>query len=308
VNKPYTFHGKTALFFGDSITKGHTDGNTVTPNSFPKLFAERVGMSFTNLAVSGTTLSEGIANAIKSTSLNSDFVFIAGGVNDWQLGVALSTFRANLIDLCSYLKTSYAGEVIFITPINEAGWISSKIVADLQEYRNIITEVAIQNGFSVVQGSLFNFPTKDGNADYIASIFGDKLHPSELGYQLYAKGLATALCGADGEDSASAVQGNLDTHTANKSNPHEVTLGQLGVTATTTELNYINGVTSNIQTQFDNLSKIYIGTQEQYDIADAKGLVPVGAIVIIVDEEFDYGSTSAELGYAILGQMILGLG
>ena len=57
---------------------------------------------------------------------------------------------------------------------------------------------------------------------------------------------------------------DLTSHINNKSNPHGVTLSQLGVTATaaelnkmdgvtatTAELNYVNGVTSNIQTQLD---------------------------------------------------------
>ena len=57
---------------------------------------------------------------------------------------------------------------------------------------------------------------------------------------------------------------DLTSHTSNKSNPHGVTLAQLGVTATATELNsldgitatvtelnYVDGVTSNIQTQLN---------------------------------------------------------
>lgn len=57
---------------------------------------------------------------------------------------------------------------------------------------------------------------------------------------------------------------DLTAHTSNKSNPHGVTLSQLGVTATaaelnvmdgvtatTAELNYVDGVTSNIQTQLN---------------------------------------------------------
>ena len=57
---------------------------------------------------------------------------------------------------------------------------------------------------------------------------------------------------------------DLTSHTGNKSNPHGVTLSQLGVTATSselnvldgitatvTELNYTDGVTSNIQTQLN---------------------------------------------------------
>lgn len=65
-------------------------------------------------------------------------------------------------------------------------------------------------------------------------------------------------------DTSRASQTSLDSHTSNKSNPHGVTLAQLGITATATELNaldgitataaelnYVDGVTSNIQTQLN---------------------------------------------------------
>lgn len=68
-------------------------------------------------------------------------------------------------------------------------------------------------------------------------------------------------------DTSRAAQTSLDSHTGNKSNPHGVTLGQLGltataseinvldgITATVTELNYVDGVTSNIQTQLNGKS------------------------------------------------------
>lgn len=44
---------------------------------------------------------------------------------------------------------------------------------------------------------------------------------------------------------------DLTSHTGNKTNPHGVTLAQLGVNATAAELNYVDGVTSNIQTQLN---------------------------------------------------------
>lgn len=71
--------------------------------------------------------------------------------------------------------------------------------------------------------------------------------------------VVAALDTAIGSKASSA---DLTAHTGNKSNPHGVTLAQLGVTATadelnvmggisasTTELNYMAGVTSNVQTQ-----------------------------------------------------------
>ena len=66
-------------------------------------------------------------------------------------------------------------------------------------------------------------------------------------------------------DTSRAAQTSLDSHTSNKSNPHGVTLAQLGltatanelntldgITATVTELNYVKGVTSNVQTQLNS--------------------------------------------------------
>ena len=50
---------------------------------------------------------------------------------------------------------------------------------------------------------------------------------------------------------AKANAADLTSHTGNKSNPHGVTLSQLGVTATAAELNYVDGVTSNVQTQLN---------------------------------------------------------
>lgn len=62
-------------------------------------------------------------------------------------------------------------------------------------------------------------------------------------------------------------------------------------------------------------SKIFVGTYEQYETANADGKIPVGALVIITDDGTSGGgssggdntsSTTAILGQAILGQMILG--
>lgn len=57
-------------------------------------------------------------------------------------------------------------------------------------------------------------------------------------------------------DTTRAAASDLTSHTGNKSNPHGVTLSQLGITATATELNYCDGVTSNIQTQLNNTVKL----------------------------------------------------
>ena len=83
-------------------------------------------------------------------------------------------------------------------------------------------------------------------------------------------------------DTSRAAQTSLDSHTGNKSNPHGVTLAQLGltataaelntldgITATVTELNYVDGVTSNIQTQLN--SKAASGHTHNYAGSSSAG-------------------------------------
>ena len=60
---------------------------------------------------------------------------------------------------------------------------------------------------------------------------------------------ATAI--ADAKQAGTDAQSNLTTHINNKTNPHGVTLAQLGVNASADELNYMDGVTDYIQTQLD---------------------------------------------------------
>lgn len=208
VRKPFAFSGKTAVFTGDSITAGFTSGTTTTQNGYPKLFSDAVGLSFTNAGVGGATIArvtnypciqDQVANANKTI----DFLFIAGGVNDWQLNVAFDTFEAAVETLCQYINNNFPAttQVIWITPINHAGWDithPATRVGNVQDYRNMLTRVVTMNDtlsrFSIVQGDEFNFPTADDAESYWSVAFGDRLHPSELGYKnIYTPGLLNAL-------------------------------------------------------------------------------------------------------------------
>lgn len=56
--------------------------------------------------------------------------------------------------------------------------------------------------------------------------------------------------------------------------------------------------------------KIFVGTKSEYDIAYANNRIALGALVIILDEEFGGNnagsSATSKLGVAVLGQMKLG--
>lgn len=105
-----------------------------------------------------------------------------------------------------------------------------------------------------------------------------------------------------------SIQEDINTHVNNKSNPHNVKLTQLGltataaelnkmdgVTATTAELNYVDGVTGNIQTQLNGKQATINGaattitdsnlTASRALVSNSSGKVAASAV------------TSTELGY-----------
>lgn len=61
----------------------------------------------------------------------------------------------------------------------------------------------------------------------------------------------------------------LVDHLGNSSNPHNVTLTQLGVNATADELNYVDGVTSNIQTQLNAKAGTSVATTSNSGLMSA---------------------------------------
>lgn len=107
----------------------------------------------------------------------------------------------------------------------------------------------------------------DNNKDTLDSLTTNKVNVSDIINNLTTNNSGKVLSAAQGvaiKALIDALQEELDSHIDNTSNPHNVTLSQLGITATaaelnimdgitatTTELNYVDGVTSNIQTQLN---------------------------------------------------------
>lgn len=205
VRKPFNFNGKKAIFCGDSITQGFTTGTTMTKDNYVKLFSEQVGLKYTNKALAGSTIyyheNYGyIYDQLTGIGEKPDYIFIAGGVNDWALGSTIAQVEEAIKTYCDYIHSNLANvPVIWITPINEGGWKTNVTpVATLQEYRNAITRAVIENDsqhcFSILQGNEFNFPTSESDSKYISYAFGDKLHPSVNGYaNIYVPAMLNAL-------------------------------------------------------------------------------------------------------------------
>jgi lysophospholipase L1-like esterase len=195
IYKPFSFNGKTATFVGDSVTAGFTTGSTTTTENYVKLFCQKVGLTPTNRAIGGAAFTEGynevltLQEQLEQAAVNSDFLFVAGGSNDWQLNVTDTDFRQAVTDICDYIQEHYNGTVIFITPINCIRTNNNPLPLDY--YISTLIEIVSGYGYNIVCGSYFPFPSKSGVAD---AVFGDNIHPSELGYKIYAGSLQSVLC------------------------------------------------------------------------------------------------------------------
>lgn len=208
--KPFNFSGKASVWFGDSITYGMSSPDVNTPslhytaNGYVKLFSDSVGMTNVNRAISGTTFADtvdtnSILNRVLAYTTPKDFVFVAGGTNDHSLNKPLGalgdttgeTVYGALHVICQHFKTNYAtSQVIFITPLEKTRDYPNQ-VAPLDSYRKAVYEMAVINGYSVVDGRKIGFPSDKGAfADLLIS---DGVHPSELGHEHYAKTLQGIL-------------------------------------------------------------------------------------------------------------------
>ena len=208
--KPFIFSGKSSVWFGDSITYGMSSPDASNPslhytaNGYVKIFSDSVGMTNVNRAISGTTFADtldtnSILNRVLAYTTPKDFVFVAGGTNDHSLNKPLGalgdttgeTVYGALHVICQHFKTNYAtSQVIFITPLEKTRDYPNQ-VAPLDSYRKAVYEMAVINGYSVVDGRKVGFPSDKGAfADLLIS---DGVHPSELGHEHYAKTLQGIL-------------------------------------------------------------------------------------------------------------------
>ena len=203
------FSGKTITAFGDSITYGVCSPNlgNAGANSYIRLFASKVGATLVNDAVSGSCITDevGITNSIydKVTEFTgqTDFIFVAGGVNDYYTGKTLgsfgdsssSTFYGALDSMCSYLASNYqAATVVFITPVNTTRE-APNAVASLNDYRNAIYEIATKYKFNVVDGGSIDLPMVSGSWGNLMIDGSDGVHPTLLGHFHYYAGLCGKL-------------------------------------------------------------------------------------------------------------------
>ncbi len=198
-------------------------------------------------------LSSGIK--LDLTNINASKAWFSGINLSGLLAYTLTITSENVVDFTSSSKsaTQYAYGGVKAATKSDTDTVEAKIGTD---------------------GKLYvpTYPSLDGYAteEYTDTAIANLVNSAPETLDTLGE-IATAMSeNADVVEALEAAVGtkanasDLTAHTGNKSNPHGVTLAQLGVTATaaelnimdgvtatTTELNYVDGVTSNIQAQLN---------------------------------------------------------
>lgn len=189
--KPFTLEGANCLAVGDSIMKGYnSSGATISERPWINIVSDACKFAnLRNVAVGGAGFLRGttILQQLQSVQLDSrDIIVISAGVNDHDNNIPISTYEQAIEDAFSYLDENkgITTKVLFVTPINRASPTDVNNVLPLDFYRDIITKKCLEHRYSVIDGSMFGFT--DYYCEYQELTQSDGLHPTDLGYQIYA--------------------------------------------------------------------------------------------------------------------------
>ena len=222
------YKGKTIACIGDSITAAY--GVAKDENDYVTLLAERLGMEYIRLGVSGTTLcTDGsrtcnIDKLSESSLRGADVVTVAMGINDfcgagadyYKLGDIHSTDTSTVCGAvrmwCERIgelrKTDSLKDTqfYFVTPLitswnnsvtSARNWDQSKTNIHgytLRDLCNAIIEVAALYDIAVIDLNLLSgLYYVDAGDNNIGVFGGDGVHPGEEGHAMMAEAIANVL-------------------------------------------------------------------------------------------------------------------
>ena len=204
--------GLTINFLGDSITEGK--GVLVPENRFVDRIAATARCVCRNYGVGGTRIARQ-AKASDPTRYdldynarflcmdhNADMIVVFGGTNDFGHGDApmgskedksVYTFYGAVQSLYTSIRTCYDNsQVVILTPLHRFRPEEDSMDPRLEEYVNVIRELALENRFHLLD--LYNdskiHPCLE-NAR--ATLVPDGLHPNDDGHKILAEELLEFL-------------------------------------------------------------------------------------------------------------------
>ena len=175
--------GRCAIIYGDSITQGY---DAKFPSlSYANIIADTFGLNAINQAIGGEIFTLGIL--LGAPELQPEVITVAYGTNDWVFSAREDTLEC-AEKFFKMLESLYpCAKIVYISPIWRADTESRGAKGgDFFKLVEKLEEVAKKCGASVISGLDF-FPRDTG-------MFSDgSLHPNDLGFSLYAKGVIERL-------------------------------------------------------------------------------------------------------------------
>lgn len=171
------------VVYGDSVTQGFEASNVGA--TWPWLVARARGWEMINVAVGGRSSNVPDARAI--AALRPDAVAVAIGVNDWNGGSPVATYRTNLTGFLNVLDKELPGvPVAVITPLWVAPAWKTANPAPLADYRAVAAAVAAEHHATVIDGAVLI----DANTKLFSPT---ALHPNDAGFAQMAERVAPLL-------------------------------------------------------------------------------------------------------------------
>lgn len=173
--------------FGDSVTHGFTA--TDVTRSYTFLAAEHNGWELANLGIAGRGTNGPDGSFL--AGIDADVFSILIGVNDWQAGADLESFRENYQRLLGDLQKGQPESPIFaITPLwVPPSWTPNAAKHPLERYRAVIREVVADLAnprITLVEGPVLI----DHDPDLFDPI---AVHPNDAGFSQMGERLAKAM-------------------------------------------------------------------------------------------------------------------
>lgn len=315
--------GKTASFYGDSIT----EENHWYTKGYHQWVKDILGLkSYNNYGVSSFTVAN-VYDKVNSVDDTADILFLMCGVNDQTSSTPLGslgdntrgTTYGNLDLLCSLLKTKYPTKlVVFITPHYQTKYPHNEGITSY-EVSKAIREVCEKYAIPVYDNFVLSgiYPTN------LLTFTDDRCHWNDEGHKMVGKNLARFMLSTFGYIYGDTTGGD-DTHTHSYTETviKAATCATAGVKTFACECghsyttaipatghNYVDGVCSICGAADPNYEEEV--TLSSISATYSGGDVAVGTAVteltgIVVTAEYSDGSTEEITDYSLSGTIAAG--
>jgi acyl-CoA thioesterase I len=192
---------------GDSTGAGvgASEGGYVA-RLFRRILEARPESKLTNLCLSGATSEDVLRGQLApGVAVNPTLVTLGIGINDVGLGVSAETFAANFEAIISRLRSETGARIVVtnLPDISTAPRIPQMLRPEIQErtvlFNHKIQEIAAQYGVIVFDIYTTTHELLPSHPEFFSA---DGFHPSDVGYEHWAKEMWPAVAAAIQEEAS----------------------------------------------------------------------------------------------------------